>query len=297
MQSSLILNDLTCVDHAYIDSNGLIVGGSFHPTVILTGEVTDDEHVVIDFSKCKKLVKSLIDDHFTGFDHKLWIMSDSKANVYIHPKKFEIATGPVTITTDQHALRSLGCNYDPKEIGKVMARYLEENIFEAMQQKIKVEVLINTNFHALHSGVGAFPFRYAHGLKDSSSFGCQNIAHGHLSYIQALGEGYSAMSNPKLNEFMLTLANGLDETYFVAKKNIEHYSSNLLCMRYEACQRGEFTAVINTESQKVQIIDTETTIEHLIEYIKKECRDDLLSLGAKYLVVSEGLTKGSIVEL
>ena len=105
------------------------------------------------------------------------------------------------------------------------------------------------------------------------------------------------MSNPKLNEFMLTLANGLDGTYFVAKKNIKHYISNMLCMRYEACQRGEFTAVIDTESQKVQIIDTETTIEHLIEYIKKECRDDLLSLGAKYLVVSEGLTKGSIVEL
>jgi 6-pyruvoyl-tetrahydropterin synthase len=297
MKSSLILNDLTCIDHAYIDKYGKIVGGSIHPTIILTGNVTKDENVVIDFSKCKKLIKSLIDDPNTGFDHKLWIMSDSKADVYIHPDIFEVTTPCVTLTTDQNALKTLNCTYTEEGIAKEIASYLKENISQIMGYDLNVECIATFSFHALHSGTGAYAFRYAHGLKNSSSYGCQNIAHGHLSYMQVLGDGYSPILNDALSEYMKSLAAAVDGTYYVSRENVADFSSKVCCLEYESCDRGVFSAVIHTAKQKTEVIDTETTIEHLVEHLKNRSGNELKKFGVKYLVVSEGLTKGSIVEL
>ena len=298
MKSSLILNDLTCIDHAYIDDKGRVIGGSAHPTIILTGNVTEDENVVIDFSKCKKLIKSLIDDPNTGFDHKLWLMSNSNVEVFIHPEMYEVSTPCLTITTDLNALKTLSCEYSAESIGKEISAYLEENISQQLGYNLTVACIISFNFHAMHGGVGSYPFRYAHGLKNSSSYGCQNIAHGHLSYIQVLGENYSPLGHSEeLSTYVKKLADRFDGTYFVFKENVATATNNICCLEYESNSRGTFSAVIRTSEQKTEIIETETTIEHLVEHLKKHSGKQLKKFGVKYLVVSEGLTKGSIVEL
>ena len=51
------LTHVSCVDHAYIDNNGCVVGGSFHPNFIIGGTPDPVEKVVVDFSTVKKDVK------------------------------------------------------------------------------------------------------------------------------------------------------------------------------------------------------------------------------------------------
>ena len=294
MKSTLILNDLTCIDHAYIDNRGDLIGGSFHATVIITGEVTDDESVVIDFSTVKSAIKGYIDNKYTGYDHKLWILADSKVEVSVHANALSVTTPSWKINTDQNSLRCIDCMYSKHHIAKHMAKYLEEMLEDGSGVTFKVAVELNTNIHALESGISTYMFRYAHGLKNSSSYGCQNIAHGHLSYIQLLDNDMYAAYTSDLNDAMNNIAKQLDNTYFVSESNVTYNSDGILGITYESCDRGVFSAVIDTNAVKVVILPVETTVEYLSAYIKDLCSD--LPEAVKYLVVSEGLSKGSIIE-
>src|SRR5574343_1490291 len=87
MKSSIFLSDLTVVDHAYINSQGQVIGGSFNPGFIVSGEVDPVEKVVVDFSTIKKDVKYSIDKHIddyhhNGFDHKIWFIEGYSGGEY-----------------------------------------------------------------------------------------------------------------------------------------------------------------------------------------------------------------------
>ena len=294
MKSSIILNDLTCIDHAYIDSEGSIVGGSFLATVIVTGEVDTQEEVVIDFSTCKSRIKALIDDMHSGFDHKLWIMKSSNADVAVVPNGFTVTTPMAKLHLDQMSLRYVDCFYIQKSIGNRIAAYLEDCLNQDSATKYSISVRLSIDVHALHGGDGCKYFCYAHGLKNSSSYGCQNIAHGHLSYIQLLNSEMQPIVNKHTEELLNNVVCSLDNTYFVAESNVSYKAAGVIGIKYDACTRGEFSALFNTDHMQVKVLPVETTIEHLALYVKELCKD--FPDDVKYIVVSEGLTKGSIIE-
>ena len=54
----IFFQNITCLDHGFIDQKGLLKGGSFHVNVEVSSSVLDeDDFTVIDFSSGKKKIK------------------------------------------------------------------------------------------------------------------------------------------------------------------------------------------------------------------------------------------------
>lgn len=314
--SSMFLNNISVVDHAYIDNKGCIRGGSFNPNFIVSGKPDPTEKVVVDFSTIKKDIKKYIDQHIwdiyeNGFDHKLWIIED-----YSTYNSFEIVetrttkrkgtnkqwallkTPTIEISLPIDAIRFISKD-DENEIPKYDLNYIgkkfEQHVKKYLSQQypnIEIDVqCINTfDEHKTFSNAQSFTFHYVHGLKDSTSYGCQNIAHGHRSFIHA------DKANILGNTFLEEIAKELDNTVFIRAENIISTEEDWLTIGYKTPLRGKFHMKINTEAHKVIVLPTETTIEFIVNFIKTHYGEKNFKRGGiSSLFVSEGLTKGSLV--
>ena len=285
IRSSMFLNDTTNIDYAYIDAFGMPIGGSYRPKFIVTGEVDPVENVVVDFSTIKKSLKAIIDDPNTGFDHKLWfIRNESVGDIVRHKKDQIIIETPVVIITA------------PKDIIRIMEtrdefnQYLESKLNEIYPNvKIDLKSTLTTVFD-MHPNMNTdiSQFRYVHGLKNSTSFGCQNPCHGHLSYMSA-----DSSNSLATREVFKKIIKTINNKMFVWKDNIE-ITNGIINLNY-SCARGEMHVKIG-ENQCI-ILNTETTIEHMCSYIAQTWREELLDSGVRTLFVSEGLSKGACLQL
>lgn len=275
-KSSMFLGDTTNVDHAYIDDTGMVVGGSYRPKFIVTGEVDPVENVVVDFSTIKKSIKSYIDDKEEGFDHKLWwYEGTSKGTITFDGDRVTIITPHVKITGPKNIIRVITQEADMNEylMEKLNEKYPSVNICISTIQTTAFDIMPQMNTDVV-------PFRYVHGLKLSTSWGCQNIAHGHLSYIAA-----TTSDILKTNILLKTMAQELDNSIFAWSENL---SDNVIS--YES-SRGYMEMVV--KSGKIKVLKTETTVEHIVDYIVDNWYNDLKLAGVETLFVSEGLSKGA----
>jgi len=292
MLSSIFNNELTVVDHAYINDYGKIIGGSFLPSFIVSGELDPVEKVVIDFSTVKKNIKNIIDNHYfeleqNGLDHKLWIIEGYSLCEYILNTEgtintIEINTPCCKLILPLDAVKLIkGClNYSISEIGKYMENFVETKLSTKYFQKgIKVKCNNSTRPVLPLSNEPYSIFTYTHGLKDSTSYGCVNLAHGHLSYIQIKNGDIQI-----LNE----IASYLNGAIIINKANIINKSYNNITIGYTHPDRGEFFGSFQRDNNKLIILETETTIEYIIEYICEK-----FNLQEFDLYISEGLTKGA----
>jgi 6-pyruvoyl-tetrahydropterin synthase len=278
IKSSMFLGDTTNVDHAYINNLGDIVGGSYRPKFTVTGKVDPVEKVVVDFSTVKKSLKAAIDDTEDGFDHKLWwIEGESLGNITFTGATVSIVTPKVKI-------------YGPKNIVKVVTSSTSFNDYclSALQKKhptvdIELETVLTTNFDIMPQ-LNSMPhmFRYVHGLKESTSWGCQNIGHGHLSYIAA------NTTNTLATDLLLAeIARDLDGVIFAWADNMP--TENLI--EYH-CGRGPMSMEFVGDVKLVKLT-TETTVEFLVDYVIDRYEHQLKQAGVTILFVSEGLSKGA----
>lgn len=313
--SSLFLSDISVVDHAYIDDNGNIVGGSFNPSFLVTGEIDPVEQVVVDFSSVKKQIKETIDAREGGFDHKLWFIK-GYSNGSIRISQIEnveyvtIDTPTTKLIVPQNAVTVIDDpkvpDYTVNSIGFALQNHVEKYLRTLHpHSNIRVVCINNQNRHYPTKNTESALFRYTHGLKDSTSWGCQNIAHGHLSYIQALDVNNDCSNEAKL--VLDNIASTLDNTVFVMADNIK---SSIVGPRLDSLSlvpkeiqvsyktdRGMFLAVYKTDAYKITILETETTIEHIVEWVAATYGDILKQHGCTGLFVSEGLSKGAFVLL
>lgn len=281
MRKSIFLNDVTCIDHAYLDENNLVKGRSFLLSVIVTGEVPDSnlEQVVIDFSKCKKLIKECVDSNEDGFDHKCWV-NDSvelvESNGY-----YNLDTPETKFSVPMNAIKIISEDYNLD---------IQNQIESFLQSKFPdIGITVSISLIDAISDDSVYYFQYVHGLKNSSSWGCQNLLHGHTSYINfwIVGDDRSNMYDKIYNDYEL------DDFMFIYSDNIISQTEDELQIGYET-ERGKFELIINTKLYsdldiKVRIIDKETTIENLLEYILKD-----INIPVDTFMVSEGLQKGAI---
>lgn len=180
-----------------------------------------------------------------------------------------------------------------------MSRYLEEGL-----NKLGFPVTIETHLSerpvlppwADQDVVGKF--RYVHGLKDSTSWGCQNVAHGHLSYLAFDFNGGKLSIDNSLQMFELldSMTSALDNLTFINRENLSANVGDSLSIQYTT-GRGSFSMVIDPAKSKVAILDTETTVEYLAEFVKAEFGASLAKLGVKRIYISEGLSKGAVIEV
>lgn len=200
-------------------------------------------------------------------------------------------------------------------------------------QDIKIETVIcdcettKPNRHKLLE-IGAWEnipvasnyFSYTHGLKNSTSMGCRNIVHGHLSYIQLVGAKQSTVNEDKKAESVAykqklellseTIASELNCTHFVHRENVVSTEAGTFDS-YTAVGRGGFTTQIrgiesiNYQNKsdsdilfsRIAILETESTIENLVGYVVDKYRKQLEELKINAIYVSEGLHKGSYVNI
>lgn len=291
MNSTLFLSQLSCVDHAFISPEGKIVGGSWLPDVFVTGKVIGDESVVVDFSTIKKDIKSLIDDQDNGFDHKLlFFRNQSNGIIESSDGQIVISTPHVIFTGPRNSVKIIEENTPQL----AMKLYLEEGL-KIKYPDLEISIDVNIKMDRVHGiGDNQFFFRYVHGLKSSTSWGCGNLAHGHLSFLEPIG------GDPLSNRLILNqLAAALDQMMFVYKENIIDKNDDQITIGYDetVCGRGPFKITFNAKSNKHLIMDTETTIEYLAEFVRVNWGSVLRSHGIKALLISEGLSKGAVIEL
>lgn len=303
MRSTLRLSNLTVLDAAllfYNEENQLqILGISPYVNVEVTGNVIGDEQVVVDFSKLKKRVKDVIDDKEIGLDHKTIILrsSDNNIDAYVNGKR-------TTFVFKENGKRVLELN-SPSDATHVIC---SENVMSGAQAMRLVEkraadlltIELNHYYPGLDIAVkctlhnrqtvadegNAVHFEYAHGLRESSSWGCQNVLHGHRSIVsvepianQEDLEGYCKQYADDVAMYLWGryICNGYrtEDAYSV----IEYTTG-----------RGYFRLDLLTDRFKVLDIGKEPTIENILEHVLNK-----FPLKTGYaLMISEGIQKGAV---
>lgn len=316
--STLFIGNLTQIDYAYIDSTRLIIkGGSLNLSVEVTGNIEPIENVVVDFGTIKKSIKSLIDDKEEGFDHKLWVpedhggiddfelwtvpghQTDKSIAMFPHGEGRVVVSTPLfTLACPRNAIRV--CKYDNWMLASSIQEYLEEKLnIECPNSDIRVRVFLTDRPILPYDNQpgNEISFTYVHGLKNSTSWGCQNVAHGHKSWLLFL-DGYGNIVHLPY-DFKLKIEDYLDGRMFIWRDNIVSDDDNGLRIEYQT-PRGGFYLVIDKASIKTHIIDTETTVEHLAEWFVSFFEEDvkeMMKLGATTVYFSEGLVKGARIRL
>lgn len=304
--SRIWLSQISVVDHAYIDDKGCVRGGSFNPNFIVSGTPDPVEKVVVDFSTVKKDIKKIIDKHEdnaikNGFDHKLWVIEGysnvqvfditSKGTVIIQTPAIKIEL-PLNAVRYIQRIDFLEPSHHLDYIGVAFANHVQEGM-EKIYPNIQVDVqCINTVDEHISLNARTRPFHYVHGLKDSTSYGCQNIAHGHRSFIHVDND-----NDPACFHELMAVASVLDDTVFVREDNVVQNGANTITLGYTTSQRGKFSMSLNTDAHKVVVLPTETTVEFLAAYIKQYYGGKLKAYGANAVYVSEGLSKGAVEKL
>ena len=291
-EATLFFQNLTCIDHATITPSGSIEGGSFHCSVSVTGKIEEVEQVVVDFSTLKKSIKELIDAKTEGFDHKLWV---EKTDVnYLKGKKYAVISTPFFHSiVPSDAVKVI--NYDVG-LEYEISLYLENQLdllYPDSQLSCTIWLSTNKATSFLLSGEEdlALPFRYVHGLKNSTSYGCQNINHGHLSYMGLVSGDGQPIDLKEHREFR-----ELSSTVFIWEENIINNKDDKLTIGYET-HRGLFTATYDTKKHHCVISPKETTVENLASFLVEQYGELMYNLHGRQFYITEGLAKGSQINL
>lgn len=323
---SIFMSQPTCIDHAYINQLGLVVGGSINPNFIVTGELDKQEQVVVDFSQIKKQIKAAIDDRITGFDHKLWIIegySNCKLYEESSPGSWKLITDKkqlldmppqdrIRIISDMFdmimpvdAVRFIPTRRAPSsklEFNRVicdnMTAYLEDKLYDIHNKLIDVTVIHQEQPHLFGKDYHAM-FTYTHGLPFSTSYGCQNQNHGHLSWVQVVGHELS--DTRLMKELTDQIALFLHNAVFIDQSNIVDRSKESISIEYTTEQRGYFQATytLGPRGFRALVLPADTTIENIIEFVLRQPSIDTLlrQATATHLAISEGLSKGAIISI
>ena len=316
--TSLFLHNVTHVDCAVLGNNGLPSGLSFVPAFRVHGNVSGEEQVIEDFSSIKKRIKQLIDDPDYGYDHKLIIpMVSDRAKedpFYLHrpdTNGVKLEVGHIRINCPANAVRiihdtSTQTSVEPvlPLIRQSMEQYLSERL------GLKVEVFIpepqvvqpnGLHYFCPERHAIAYQFEYTHGLPKSTSWGCQNILHGHSSFIQLASDrfGDTKESQSFVDSSLTALAESivayLDEAYIVCKDYYKN-SNGLQTVQYESRDRGYFELHLPSD-YNVVVIDSEPTIENIAAHVAKQFENELRENRVTSLAISEGLWKGCLINL
>lgn len=290
MNNRLILSNVTSIDLAYLHEHRL-KGYSVTPVFEVSGPLNGQEQVVIDFGTCKKRIKEIIDHKFEGWDHKLIWSPDEIVHTEVYRFTRTIETLQLVVSGPDNAFQRL--EYKRGEFESTFLAHLSKVLSESLGLNVKAS-LPTSDRQFVYSMSSANKegfswdiqeFSYTHGLQFSSSWGCQNIAHGHRSLVVI---GFNSPEADETIALSKSIVDLLDDAY-IANRNARIASSV-----YEyLTPRGWFR--LQMLNQKIVEMDTEPTIENILQYtVHRVYRG---SLSSAVLGISEGRWKGSITTL
>ena len=185
-------DNVSDVDHAILFPNGQIVGNSYIAAATAEGNNNNEEAVILDFSTGKKQLKAVCD---TVVDHKLWVndryhVIEETGDSYIIKARSRNLEYVFETMLPKDAVFIQSFVYDKEEPFKELNSYIETAVRLANEDLSMVastpemKVTITDNKKVFLGSKHKHFFRYTHGLPTSTSYGCQNICHGHLSYVE-----------------------------------------------------------------------------------------------------------------
>lgn len=301
-RSTMFLNYLTCVDHAYIDDNGRVVGGSFHPNFMVSGKIDEKEQVIVDFSRVKKQIKEAIDDKEIGFDHKLWIIPDySRCEWDIKEEQIIIRTPACELEMPRNAVKIFTHNFF-NTFDETARRAIQQHVWRVLDQlHPEADILVEcqlTTYPFMRDAGKSFLFRYVHGLKNSTSWGCQNHSHGHLSWLEI---EHDIFYNPVCEDCRRAIqtvydsVRAIDGAILIFVDNIVDQTDEYIKIQYES-ERGMWKAKYSKQHNKLIVMDKETTIENITDWFVNQHLSVLAMGHVKRIYISEGLSKGAVRE-
>lgn len=275
--ATLFVHRLTNLDFAYLDAERGLVGETWLMDVELSGDL-DAQGMVFDFGHVKRRIKQLVD---ARYDHALLLPlmaaglehteQDGAVTVRLPlPDGHLHLWSPVQAVTGIHA---------PSITPEAVAGVLEVEIAQAMPSNVEtVRVALAPE------GIEGPYYHYCHGLKLHDG-NCQRIAHGHRSQVHILRGGTRDAALEAdwaarwADRFLGTAA---DEVAAAAGHRR---------FAYDAPQ-GRFE--LELPAGRVEVIDTETTVENLAAYMA----DTLFQRCGESIRVRafEGAGKGAIAE-
>lgn len=273
--ATLFVNRLTNIDFAYLDTERGLVGETWLMDVELSGDL-DAQGMVFDFGHVKREIKRLVD---ARYDHALLVplaapgleFDGDDAQVAI---ELALPDGKLSLQSPAEAVTGI---HAPSVTAEALAGVLEVEIgaampanVEAVRVRLEPEVIDGAYYH------------YCHGLKLHDG-NCQRIAHGHRSqvHIERGGTRDVALEADWAARWAdIFLGTAADEV--AAADGHRRFA-------YDAPQ-GRFELELPT--QRVEVIDTETTVENLAAYIAASLA---LRTGEQIRVRAfEGVGKGAI---
>ncbi|TPG60146.1 hypothetical protein [Ewingella americana] len=330
--STIFFANQNCIDFGFLRADGCPIGYSVNPSFTLTGRIEEKEQVVIDFSDAKKKLKQFMDD---SFDHRLVVFKNADGSLLgvestetnaenrtvFHLKN---ALGRIELPEDAFCIVDIvGESPDvdsfvQNNLQIFLKDYCEKALLAhygfAVEVQVKMATLMMSYGDLNNTVFPTLKFNYVHGLKNSTSYGCKNIGHGHLSYLHfehdiKLPDQHSPDNKLVIEAFKeySHLEKVLTNCIFVKRENLDHQQNGdeeFMVISYSTEERGFMEMTLNVNELEhypdvnIHICDKETTIENLAERISeiiaRECPN--LSGFVNQLFVSEGLTKGCVYD-
>lgn len=283
----LFVEDLTVIDFSYLCPKRGMLGESWIVDIELEGGL-DHQNMVLDFGLVKKQIKSVIDD---TVDHRLVIPKQSSTisivekspnvtDVYFDNKDKKIA-----LSCPNEAYTILNSETITKD---VVISYLKSVLMPVLPDNVKA-----LNITLRQEDIKGASYHYSHGLKKHDG-NCQRIAHGHRSTIQIFRDGtLDSALNTKWAERWNDIYLGSEEDLVDSEAlslDASFISQDMLCFKYVANQ-GLFELSISKSHS--ELIDRDTTVECLAEYISEQLKEKNPSSAFKVRAF-EGVGKGAI---
>lgn len=287
----LFVKDLTVIDASYLCPERGMVGQSWIVDVILIGGL-DEQSMVLDFGLVKKKLKQIIDREV---DHRLLVPAKLGSVTLTSKEQGMIALSMATQKGDIHL-------YCPEQgVAQIPAEAITaQSVTDYLQTLIKPELPENVQQLQLtlrEEVINTPCYHYSHGLKKHDG-NCQRIAHGHRSMIE-IWQG-----NSRDDELEAMWAKRWDDIYLGSEEDVTPVEQLQLAnwvstlseqeywgFAYQAPQ-GLFELAIS--NAVVEIIDTDTTVECLADYILKTLKSECGAESPLKVLAYEGVGKGAI---
>lgn len=298
---SIFLQNVSHIDGAYISADGRLRGLSVNPLFCLSGTVNNTESVVLDFGKARRVIKDCLDCHATGYDHKLWVDPlCTRVERNVTDRRVQLRTPYFALEAPPDAVRFvdglLAGGSSPASVSTALCGNAKAHLASHLpclsqvavsphgsQPTIPVPLLEAAGCSALVTST----FNYTHGLPHSSSYGCQNIVHGHSSFC-VLGSD----SGDGLDALAAAVRAFLHNKHVYDTATLISTPSDVTSLAYET-KRGVFALAIRTEYTLP--IPIAPTIENLAQVVANQFRDEFLACNVRLFGLSEGLWKGAFL--
>lgn len=273
----LFVDDLTHVDFSYLDAQRGLLGESWVVRLELDGSL-NDEGMICDFGIVKKRVKQWFD---SGIDHALAI---ARAMQGIEISEQDGYTEVVWKDAQGMEFRCAGPDqaFALLDVDAItpdtVAHWCESRLMALFPDEV-----VGLKLTLSPEKIDTAFYHYSHGLQKHQG-NCQRIAHGHRSRVQVKVNGQRSAEQEAF------WAKQFRDIYIGTRAHLKRQAEGISYFSYNAPQ-GDFE--LSLRSDRVYLIDTETTVEQIAEHMADvsaaNCPGQLIEVCA-----FEGLGKGAI---